>query len=98
MSSAPEFIADAPCAQVDPDVMFPNPQNRRAVKAAKLICQGCDFRAECLEWATAPETRISDGVAGGLSENERRELKKGRPKRYSVGRIPAKNKRHANAA
>jgi WhiB family transcriptional regulator, redox-sensing transcriptional regulator len=98
MSSAPEFLADAPCARVDPDVMFPNPRNRKAVKAAKQICQGCDFRGQCLEWALAPGTRISEGVAGGLSENERRDIKKGRPRPYSVGPIPPKNQRHARAA
>lgn len=98
MSNAPAFLKYAPCATVDPDAMFPSPKDRRGVRDAKKVCEGCEFREECLKWALSPDTRISDGVVGGLSENERRDLKPGRAKSYSVGPIPPKNQRHARAA
>ena len=41
---------------------------------AKRICQGCEVRAECLEYALANDERF--GLWGGLSERERRKLKR----------------------
>ena len=41
----------------------------RDLARAKLICQGCSVRLECLEYAF--ETQQDFGVWGGLSENER---------------------------
>ena len=42
--------------------------------AAKKVCTGCEVRAECLEYALAHDERF--GIWGGLSERERRRLKK----------------------
>ena len=41
---------------------------------AKKVCVGCEVRAECLEYALANDERF--GIWGGLSERERRKLKK----------------------
>ena len=38
------------------------------------VCVGCDVRSECLEYALANDERF--GIWGGLSERERRKLKK----------------------
>jgi WhiB family redox-sensing transcriptional regulator len=41
---------------------------------AKRICSGCEVRAECLEYALAHDERF--GIWGGLSERERRRLRR----------------------
>ncbi|MGH3782999.1 MAG: WhiB family transcriptional regulator [Pseudonocardiaceae bacterium] len=61
------------CAQTDPEAFFP--ENGGSTREAKLICAGCEVRAECLEYALAFDERF--GIWGGLSERERRRLKRG---------------------
>jgi hypothetical protein len=97
MSTAPNFRF-APCATVDPEVMFPLPTDEEGVATAKRICDGCDFRAQCLEWALSPTTRADEGVFGGASEGERRRMKRGRKAPYRVGPMPSKQQRHVIAA
>jgi WhiB family redox-sensing transcriptional regulator len=47
---------------------------------AKEVCRTrCPVREQCLEWALAETTRI-DGIAGGLTEGERRTIKRKRKK------------------
>ena len=43
-------------------------------REAKRVCLTCDVRGECLEYALAHDERF--GIWGGLSERERRKLKK----------------------
>ncbi len=69
----PEWQDRALCAQTDPEAFFP--EKGGSTREAKRICQGCDVRAECLEYALAHDERF--GIWGGLSERERRKLKKG---------------------
>jgi WhiB family redox-sensing transcriptional regulator len=38
------------------------------------VCLSCDVRVECLEYALANDERF--GIWGGLSERERRRIKK----------------------
>ena len=64
--------ADALCAQTDPEAFFP--EKGGSTREAKRVCQSCDVRAECLEYALAHDERF--GIWGGLSERERRKLKK----------------------
>ncbi|MBT2508857.1 WhiB family transcriptional regulator [Streptomyces sp. ISL-98] len=67
-------MADALCAQVDPELFYPETGVISA--PVRRICMACEVRTECLEYAlTTPERQ---GVWGGLSENERRKLKRGR--------------------
>jgi WhiB family redox-sensing transcriptional regulator len=44
---------------------------------AKLMCNGCSVKAECL--AEALDNRIEWGVWGGMTERERRALLRRRP-------------------
>ena len=44
---------------------------------AKLVCNGCTVRAECL--SEALDNRIEWGVWGGMTERERRRLLRERP-------------------
>ena len=60
------------CAQTDPEAFFP--EKGGSTREAKRVCQSCDVRAECLEYALAHDERF--GIWGGLSERERRRFKK----------------------
>src|SRR4029079_11706497 len=60
------------CAQTDPEAFFP--EKGGSTREAKKVCLGCDVRAECLEYALMKDERF--GIWGGLSERERRRLKK----------------------
>ncbi|CCI51990.1 MAG: WhiB family transcriptional regulator [Tetrasphaera jenkinsii] len=60
------------CAQTDPEAFFP--EKGGSTREAKKVCVGCDVRAECLSYALANDERF--GIWGGLSERERRKLKK----------------------
>jgi WhiB family transcriptional regulator, redox-sensing transcriptional regulator len=60
------------CAQTDPEAFFP--EKGGSTREAKKVCLGCDVRAECLEYALANDERF--GIWGGLSERERRKLRK----------------------
>jgi WhiB family transcriptional regulator, redox-sensing transcriptional regulator len=61
------------CAQTDPEAFFP--EKGGSTREAKKICTGCEVRSECLEYALAHDERF--GIWGGLSERERRRLKRG---------------------
>jgi WhiB family redox-sensing transcriptional regulator len=64
--------ADALCAQTDPEAFFP--EKGGSTRDAKRICAGCEVKAQCLEYALQNDERF--GIWGGLSERERRKLKK----------------------
>jgi WhiB family transcriptional regulator, redox-sensing transcriptional regulator len=61
------------CAQTDPEAFFP--EKGGSTREAKKVCRTCDVRAECLEYALEHDERF--GIWGGLSERERRRLKRG---------------------
>lgn len=60
------------CAQTDPEAFFP--EKGGSTREAKKVCLSCDVRSECLTYALANDERF--GIWGGLSERERRKLKK----------------------
>lgn len=63
---------DALCAQTDPEAFFP--EKGGSTREAKSVCAACEVRAECLEYALAHDERF--GIWGGLSERERRRLRR----------------------
>ncbi len=63
---------DALCAQTDPEAFFP--EKGGSTRDAKRICTSCQVSAECLEYALQNDERF--GIWGGLSERERRKLKR----------------------
>ena len=63
---------DALCAQTDPEAFFP--EKGGSTRDAKRICASCEVRSQCLEYALANDERF--GIWGGLSERERRKLRK----------------------
>jgi WhiB family transcriptional regulator, redox-sensing transcriptional regulator len=63
---------EALCAQTDPEAFFP--EKGGSTREAKRVCGRCDVRADCLEYALGHDERF--GIWGGLSERERRRLKR----------------------
>ncbi|WP_449277095.1 WhiB family transcriptional regulator [Leucobacter sp. GX24907] len=70
--AALSWQADALCAQTDPEAFFP--EKGGSTREAKRICEGCEVRSECLEYALENDERF--GIWGGLSERERRKLRR----------------------
>ncbi|CAM5627767.1 WhiB family transcriptional regulator [Streptomyces griseus] len=67
----------AACREEDPDLFFPIGSTGPAVvqtAEAKTVCRSCPVQTACLEWAL--ENGQDSGIWGGLSENERRALKR----------------------
>ena len=78
---APKYTGDwrngAKCVPSDPELFFPIGNTGPALKQiekAKEVCASCDVQEQCLQYAL--ETSQDDGVWGGLSEDERRALKR----------------------
>lgn len=69
----------AACREADPGLFFPVGVTGLAgvqIADAKAVCQRCGVREECLEFAL--QTNQEYGVWGGLSEEERRGIRRGR--------------------
>lgn len=64
----------ANCLGVDPDLFFP--ERGASTKEAKGVCRGCVVREFCLEYAIATGEKF--GIWGGLSERERRRIRRRR--------------------
>jgi WhiB family redox-sensing transcriptional regulator len=67
----------AACLDEDPELFFPVGNTGPAllqIEEAKAVCARCDVAPSCLEWAI--NNNQDSGVWGGLSEDERRSLKR----------------------
>ncbi|MFE5548731.1 WhiB family transcriptional regulator [Streptomyces sp. NPDC056534] len=67
----------AACADVDPELFFPVGDSGPALlqeEEAKTVCRRCPLQAACLQGAL--DRGESAGVWGGMSEKERRSLKR----------------------
>ena len=64
----------ANCLGVDPDLFFP--ERGASTKEAKEVCRGCIVREDCLEYALSHGEKF--GIWGGMSERERRRLRRQR--------------------
>jgi WhiB family transcriptional regulator, redox-sensing transcriptional regulator len=67
----------AACRDVDPELFFPIGNTGPAlqqIEEARAFCRRCAVVDECLSWAL--ESGQDAGVWGGLSEDERRALKR----------------------
>ena len=65
---------EANCLGVDPDLFFP--ERGASTREAKEVCRGCVVRMDCLEYALVNGEKF--GIWGGLSERERRRLRRQR--------------------
>ena len=64
----------ANCLGVDPDLFFP--ERGASTREAKDVCRGCVVRGDCLEYALANGEKF--GIWGGMSERERRRIRRQR--------------------
>lgn len=62
------------CAEADPELFFPDKGG--SSRAAKTICKQCPVRLHCLETSLANDELF--GTWGGLTERERRPLRRDR--------------------
>jgi WhiB family transcriptional regulator, redox-sensing transcriptional regulator len=60
------------CAQVDGDLFFP--EKGGSTRQAKQVCRSCEVRNPCLRFALEHDERF--GIYGGMSERERRRLRR----------------------
>ncbi len=76
------WLDQAACLGEDTEIFFPAGTTGLALEQteqAKAVCRGCAVVTQCLDWAL--ETNQDVGVWGGLSENERRTLRRSRQRR-----------------
>jgi len=68
---------DAICRDTDPELFFPIGTTGQAllqIAKAKSVCCECPVQYECLEFAM--ETNQDTGIWGGVSEEERRQIRR----------------------
>jgi WhiB family redox-sensing transcriptional regulator len=78
--------AQAACQRLPTDLFFPighGPGAQAQTRLAKEICDACPVRSQCLDYALATNARY--GVFGGLGEDERREVRRGRAHGFRLG-------------
>ena len=87
LSPAPDWMAEAACAEADPELFYPT--HSATTRIAKRICAVCPVQAECLAHALAIDERF--GIWGGQAPRSRRRLIAGQPRRPDprLGRIRA---------
>ncbi|MBP91709.1 MAG: transcriptional regulator [Acidimicrobiaceae bacterium] len=62
------------CLGVDPDLFFP--ERGASTREAKDVCRACVVRTDCLEFALQNGEKF--GIWGGMSERERRRIRRQR--------------------
>ncbi|MFI2663222.1 WhiB family transcriptional regulator [Micromonospora carbonacea] len=73
-----DFRTRGACRDKPAELFFPVGTSGPAllqVEQAKAVCRRCPVKNECLEWALGSQPF---GVAGGMSEDERRDHKRRR--------------------
>ncbi|MEU3529393.1 WhiB family transcriptional regulator [Streptomyces sp. NPDC038707] len=66
----PDWRTHGACQYEDPELFF----KTGTEEIAKTVCRGCPVREDCLTHAL--DERIEDGVWGGLTEDERRNIRR----------------------
>lgn len=78
-----EWKSRANCHGMDPEIFFPT--RGGFVLVAQRVCNECEVRAECLEFALA--NHENRGVWGGTSENERRRIRRARARQRRLAAL-----------
>ncbi len=68
---------EAACKYLPTELFFPighGPRAQAQTSVAKAVCDACSVRAQCLDYAMAANAQY--GVFGGMSEEERREVRR----------------------
>ncbi|MBW3576631.1 MAG: WhiB family transcriptional regulator [Actinobacteria bacterium] len=79
------WLDRAACRHEDPELFFPAGTSGTAgsqVAAAKQVCARCPVRTPCLRFALS--NGETDGIWGGLTEDERRALLRAERKRRAL--------------
>jgi WhiB family redox-sensing transcriptional regulator len=71
------------CLGIDPDLFFPSRGDSTA--PAKEVCEGCQVRPECLDYALVNGEKY--GIWGGASERERRRMRRTRTTDYRAALV-----------
>ena len=85
-----DWRQDAACLSVDPELFFPALEAgapfAEQVRQAKTVCSRCPVIATCRAFAL---DTLAHGIAGGLTADERRELRASNARPYldSAGRL-----------
>jgi WhiB family transcriptional regulator, redox-sensing transcriptional regulator len=79
------WVAEALCAEMNPETFFPPSGNPGT--AAKLICNRCPVRDDCLSYALDANEKF--GVWGGLDADERRRLRERMRRKASSPKAPS---------
>ncbi|MFJ3213833.1 WhiB family transcriptional regulator [Streptomyces flaveolus] len=81
----PNWRARAACRTEDPDLFFPVGNTGPAlyqIEEAKAVCRRCPVMERCLQWAL--DSGQEHGVWGGLSEDDRRRLKRRAARKHTT--------------
>ncbi|MEV5443512.1 WhiB family transcriptional regulator [Streptomyces sp. NPDC052644] len=73
----PDWRESAACRDVDPDLFFPVGTTGPALaqaEDARTVCHRCPVMLTCQQWAL--DSRLEEGVAGGLTADERRTIRR----------------------
>lgn len=93
MSEETKWMDEGSCHGADPALFFPGRSEfpNQQYQAARMMCNGCPVRQECLDYAVAEGiTQSWTGIWGGMSPKERRRIERGQPavvRRCSCGRV-----------
>lgn len=69
----PDWIDDAACRNSDNPTLF---FDHHTADQAKAICRRCPVREDCFEEAMSMDPWVDNGVRGGLTLDERRNLRR----------------------
>lgn len=82
MSTDPDsWRTEAACLGMDTETFYP--YGTESPMPAKRVCRTCPVRRECLLDALAEPATIDLGIRGGLTEAERRQLRRQRGERVA---------------
>ena len=90
LSALVDWRSRAACRDADPDLFFPEGTTGPALQTAdraRRLCKTCPVQARCLDWAL--DHHAAFGIWGGLTEDERRDL------RHALARTPYQRGRQA---
>ncbi len=76
----PAWTDEANCKGAEADLFFPD--RGASTRKAKAICRACSVQDECLEYAVENSEKF--GIWGGLSERERRRIKRQRTEEFDI--------------
>ncbi len=83
MTSDPTWRARAACRGTDPNLFFP--ERGESTREAKAVCATCRVRGDCLDYAL--DTLEHHGIYGGMSERERRSIRRRRRNAERTARV-----------